>query len=162
MRIPKNAKPLTVLGMLVLMAVLYAIDHWKGSQGTDTKEPTPAPKQDGRGTLRAGDEAIEEAIRMKRSGVVVETGGTIVKLLPDDRTGDRHQRFLIRLASGHTVLVAHNIDLAPKIPLRREGEIRIRGQFEWNEKGGVLHWTHHDPGGRRPGGWIDWDGKRYK
>jgi hypothetical protein len=157
MRIPKNAKPMTVVGMLLLVAAIYALDRWKAADG---KKPEPAPNSGGKPL--AGDAAIEGAIREKRSGVVVETAGTVVKLLPDDRVGSRHQRFLLELASGHTVLVAHNIDLAPKIPLREGGRIRIRGQFEWNAKGGVLHWTHHDPNGRRPGGWIDWEGQRYR
>ena len=30
------------------------------------------------------------------------------------------------------------------------------------ERGGVLHWTHHDPDGRRPGGWLEHEGRRYR
>lgn len=161
MHVAKKAKPAAVLGMLLLVAVLYALDRWKSS-GVGAPAPAPSPEEGGGTETPAGDEAIELALRTRRSGLVVETGGTVVKLLPDDRVGDRHQRFLLELASGHTVLVAHNIDLAPKIPLREGARVRIRGQFEWNEKGGVLHWTHHDPGGRRPGGWVDWQGKRYR
>lgn len=85
----------------------------------------------------------------------VEGAGTVVKILPDDNNGSRHQRFIIRLDSGRTLLIAHNIDLAPRVsPLSVGDVITFRGEFESNAKGGVIHWTHHDPNGRHPGGWI--------
>jgi hypothetical protein len=52
------------------------------------------------------------------------------------------------------VLVAHNIDLAERVPLRQNARLRLRGRYEWNERGGVIHWTHHDPDGLGPGGWV--------
>lgn len=111
-----------------------------------------------------GDEArLVEAFDAGRSGVVLEVAGRVEKLLPDDDHGSRHQRFVLRLASGHTVLVSHNIDLAPRIDaLARGDRVALRGQYEWNEKGGVVHWTHRDPDGRRPGGWIRHAGALYR
>ena len=38
-----------------------------------------------------------------------------METLPDDNKGTRHQRFILKLSSGQTLLVAHNIDLADKI-----------------------------------------------
>jgi len=97
------------------------------------------------------------------SGEVVEAAGEVVALLRDDNRGSRHQRFILRLASGHTVLLSHNIDLAPRIDALREGDrVDFRGQYEWNERGGVVHWTHRDPQGRRPGGWVEHEGRRYR
>ena len=41
MRIRKNAKPLTGLGMLVIVAVVYALDHWKRSkESAEPKKPS--------------------------------------------------------------------------------------------------------------------------
>ena len=76
------------------------------------------------------------------------------RVLSDDQDGSPHQRFIVRLANDHTVLVAHNIALAPRVPLAVGDRVRFRGEFEWNPKGGVVHWTHLDPDGRREGGWI--------
>ena len=84
-------------------------------------------------------------------------------MLADDTRGSQHQRFILALPEGHTVMVAHNIDLAPRVPDVREGDtIVFKGIYEWNDKGGVVHWTHRDPNGRHPGGWLERDGRRYQ
>jgi hypothetical protein len=45
----------------------------------------------------------------------------------------------------------------------REGEmIEFYGEYEWNDKGGVIHWTHHDPKGKHAGGWLRYQGKLYR
>ena len=108
---------------------------------------------------RGGVEALYES---RRSGEMVEISAIVERLLADDNDGSRHQRFIVRLASGHTLLVAHNIDLAERVPLSAGARVRMRGQYEWNEQGGVVHWTHHDPQGAREGGWIDFAGERYR
>lgn len=107
-----------------------------------------------------GAARIAQAKADRESGFMVTVDARVTKLLPDDLKGSKHQRFLILVGEEHSVLVAHNIDLANRVPLERGDSVRIRGQFEWNEKGGVLHWTHHDPGGRHPGGWIEHAGRR--
>lgn len=97
------------------------------------------------------------------SGEQVEGQGVVVRILPDDTEGSRHQRFILRLATGRTLLVAHNIDLAPRLPSLREGDtVAFYGEFEPNSKGGVVHWTHDDPDGRHPAGWLKYDGKVYQ
>lgn len=109
----------------------------------------------------AGNDVVD-AWNNKRSRVWMEVGGRIVRDLPDDNEGSRHQRFILDVGDGHTVMVAHNIDLAERVPASRGDRIELRGRYEWNEKGGVLHWTHHDPNGRIEGGWIRSDGDLYR
>ena len=106
---------------------------------------------------------IEQAYSDQRSDVQLEVTGTVSKLLADDLDGNRHQKFIIKLTSGLTILVAHNIDLAPKIPnLKLADKITLYGEYEWNSQGGILHWTHHDPTRRHPDGWIEHQGQRYQ
>lgn len=102
-----------------------------------------------------GDEAIGRAYATHQSGVQVTGEGTVVEVLPDDNDGSRHQRFVLKLSSGQTVLIAHNIDLASRIPALRVGErVGFHGVYEWNSEGGVVHWTHGDPNGTHEAGWV--------
>lgn len=106
---------------------------------------------------------IDQAFAGRRSNLQVEGQGTVLRLLADDNKGSRHQRFIVRLDSGLTVLVAHNIDLAPRLEALRVGDaIAFAGEYEWSSKGGVIHWTHHDPQGRHPGGWLRHGGRTYE
>jgi hypothetical protein len=110
-----------------------------------------------------GDQLLEDAFEHQSNDIQIEGRGTVVEILPDDNDGDRHQRFIIQLSSGQTLLIAHNIDLAPRIPGLSQGdEITFRGEYEWNAKGGVIHWTHHDPDGKHSAGWIKHNNKTYQ
>ncbi len=97
------------------------------------------------------------------SNLQVEGEGIVVRILPDDDEGIRHQRFIVRLATGQTLLIAHNIDLAPRVADLREGDsVTFSGEYEWTEEGGTVHWTHRDPGGEHASGWIMHGGRLYQ
>ena len=109
------------------------------------------------------DDAIGRAFENQASDIQVEGEGTVIRVLPDDLNGARHQRFIVQLASGQTVLISHNIDIAPRIDGLETGDnVSFNGEYVWNAKGGVIHWTHHDPRGRHVAGWVVHNGKTYK
>jgi len=109
------------------------------------------------------DQTIEDAFEDRRSDLQVGGSGTVIRMLADDHDGNRHQRFILELESGHTLLIAHNIDVAPRIPDVREGDtVEFFGVYEWNDQGGVIHWTHHDPEGRHEDGWLRHEGAVYR
>ena len=125
-----------------------------GDESAQTHEP---------GSDSNGTQVIAQAYRAQRSDVQVKGEGTVKKVLRDDLDGSRHQRFLLQLDNRQTLLVAHNIDLAPRIDNLRKGDrVGFFGEYEWNNQGGVLHWTHHDPGGRHVGGWLKHQGRTYQ
>jgi len=108
----------------------------------------------------ARNEAIASAFRDQRSGVPVTGEGVVARILPDDNDGHRHQRFILNLPSGQTLLIAHNIDIAPRLASLKPGDsVAFKGVYEWNAKGGTVHWTHRDPNGHRPGGWLQHGGQ---
>ena len=112
--------------------------------------------------VTSGNGEILAAFAAGRSDVQVKGAGVVRAVLPDDNEGSRHQRFILDIGRGQTILVAHNIDLAPRVPVAVGDEVLIRGRYEWNERGGVVHWTHHDPQNRLPGGWIEHRKKKFK
>lgn len=91
----------------------------------------------------------------------------VVQILKDDNQGSRHQKFIVRpnVVSPNnkiSLLVAHNIDLAARVPISVGQAVSIYGLYEWNHRGGVIHWTHHDPKGKKQGGWIVHNKKAYR
>ena len=150
MRTPLSRNPLLAAAVVLVAAFL-------GYQGLETGggDVPVAPA--------VGSDAVARAYAGRRSDVIVEGSGVVERVLADDTQGSRHQRFILRLAPELTLLVAHNIDLAPRVAGLRAGDgVSFRGEYEWNERGGVLHWTHHDPQGRHPGGWLEHGGQRYE
>lgn len=109
------------------------------------------------------DDRLQVAFERQRSNVQVQGEGEVARVLADDNDGSRHQRIIVRLPSGQTVLIAHNIDLAPRVEGLRAGDrVAFFGEYEWNPQGGVVHWTHHDPAGQHVAGWLEVGGRRYQ
>ena len=137
---------------VVVVTFVVAIGAWW--QGTIQQS---AP------TLEVGSGAIESAFAQRRSDIQVSASGQIVKVLSDDKQGSRHQRLIVELDSGHSVLIAHNIDVAKRVKGVLEGQqLAFFGEYEWNEKGGVVHWTHRDLKGQHVDGWLEYKGERYQ
>ncbi len=109
---------------------------------------------------------ITNAYAQQYNNLQVKGCGTVSALLSDDNHGSRHQRFIVDLqdvAEPHTVLIAHNIDLAPRVSELKVGDVvTFYGEYEYNPKGGVVHWTHHDPKSIHVDGWIELGGVRFE
>ena len=138
------------LPVLILAVLVYGYDLYRDAA---SQKPPPA----------AAETTLQEAYARRQGDIQVEGSGRVVRVLRDDTDGSRHQRFIIELGSGQTVLVSHNIDLAPRVEGLRVGdEVTFYGEYEWNPQGGVIHWTHHDPAGRHVDGWIRHRGSTYR
>ena len=99
--------------------------------------------------------AIMRAFVNHARDVRVDGSGSVSRVLADDNQGARHQRFLVLLPTGQSILIVHNIDIAPRVENLKVGdEIEFEGEYVWNDQGGVVHWTHHDPSGQHKAGWV--------
>jgi hypothetical protein len=149
-----------LLAVVILSIAAYAgFSEYRDSRSNNEPSVTAGHETSARGS----DAILARAFENQTGKLQVAGTGTVSKILKDDNDGRRHQKFVLRLESGQTLLVAHNIDLAPRIDSLREGDaVEFNGQYDWNPKGGVIHWTHLDPTGRHVAGWIRHNGKTYQ
>jgi hypothetical protein len=140
-----------ILPVLFVFAAVYLYQELGSPPDQTSLERTPAVA----GTPESGS--------AYRDGRQVSGSGTGVRILSADNDCSRHQRFILRLAGGRTLLIAHNIDLAPRINGIQPGDtVEFYGEYASNAQGGVIHWTHHDPQGRHAEGWLRHRGRTYK
>jgi len=162
-----------MLLLLLLVAAAYGVLNERNDvrfQKTNTPtvaslvaSPAPPINRSSDALLVQTGAAVDRAFEAQARHVQVEVQGKVVKVLRDDSEGSRHQKFLLRLPSGLTILIAHNIDLTPRIEDLKSGDMmEFNGEYEWNEKGGVVHWTHRDPAGRHRAGWLKRNGQFYQ
>ena len=119
-------------------------------------------KQAGQDQVTSIDQ-LQHAYDNKVSNLQVEGSGVVKAILKDDTKGSKHQRIIVNLATGQTILLVHNIDLAPRVEnLNKGDEIAFFGEYEWNEKGGIIHWTHQDPQNKHVAGWVRHNGRTYR
>jgi len=140
----------------ILLTVLLLVGAWFGYDLSDSVR-----LQDEAGSVVANE--LQRVIAERRSATQVRGAGTVIRILSDDNDGSRHQRFILRLASGESLLIAHNIDLAPRVAGLNVGDtVSFYGAYEWNDRGGLIHWTHDDPRGVHVAGWVEHNGRRYQ
>jgi len=160
-----------IIGFSIYEYLFYVPVSTPSSNNTYIYEPSVktknikegSPQRDQTIVSREKSDLLQNAYRHGLSNIQVKAFGRVIKILKDDNKGSRHQRFILSFPSGQTVLIAHNIDLAPKIDNLKIGDtIYFFGEYIWNKKGGVIHWTHHDPGGRHVAGWLKHQGHIYQ
>lgn len=162
MRARSKFKQLVVL--LVFALGLASLNSFNKAQLLNSgEEPELLVPAAGEAGVSGTDLLIADAFYNRQSNLQLSGEGQVIRILADDNQDSRHQRFIVQLESGHSLLIAHNIDLAPRVDNLREGQwIEFYGEYEWNEKGGVIHWTHHDPKGKHLGGWLKYEGRVYQ
>ena len=116
------------------------------------------------GTAASGNAAIQSDFASHRSNVEVTADGQVTRLLADEHGPEgTHQRFIVQLAGlSQTVLVDNNVDIGRRAAVNVGDTVTVHGEYVWNDQGGLIHFTHHDPAHTHEGGWIDVKGVRYE
>jgi len=111
--------------------------------------------------IEPGYGAVEKAYLNQQSGAMVEVSGQVTRILTDDKDDLQHQKFVIRLQNGQSLLVVHNTVDAEQVPIVIHNEVTVRGEYSWTEPGGLIHWTRRDHSAERRHGWIEYQGRKY-
>ena len=115
------------------------------------------------GPALAGNAAVERAFADHTSGAEVTAEGAVTRVLADD-TGPAgtHQRFIMQMSgSAQTLLIDNNVDIGKRVPVAAGDPVIVHGEYVWNDQGGLIHFTHHDPAHTHEDGWIEAKGVRY-
>ncbi|MBS0188534.1 MAG: DUF3465 domain-containing protein [Planctomycetes bacterium] len=160
---------LKIIAVVIAAAITIAVRRgWlpasvlENGRRPESSAPS-APRSDG---ALSSAPTVRELFEARKSDVWIEAAGRVEKLLPDDKdtsdNSDEHQRFVLR-TGGITVLVAHNISAAPRVPLKPGDSLTVRGEYEYTPQGGTIHFTHKPKykTSRTDGGWIEFQGKRF-
>ncbi len=151
-----------IIILLLVVAVGYFVQINRDSTNVAVSEIS-APDSSIDRQFTTSDSAIANAYKTRKSNIQIGGSGRVIRVLADDNDGSRHQRFILQLSSNQTLLVAHNIDIAPRIAGLSAGDtVEFFGEYEWNDQGGVIHWTHHDPNASHTGGWLKHQGRSYQ
>lgn len=148
------------------MALGFALGYVIGNANSLDQESSPTqPISSTADTTIAPINSDAELARLfdqLLSNVQVEGAGSVTRLLADDTKGSQHQRFILQLDSGQTLLITHNTDVAPHLEGLQVGDlVSFYGEYVYSDQGGTIHWTHHDPKGKHVAGWLNWNGQRY-
>ena len=153
--------------LFVLLAMCIALScvacRAPNNAQADTQNQTTEQLKSTSVTANMDAGAITEAFSAHRNLPQVQGSGIVVKVLKDDTKCLKHQRFLLKVSDNITILIAHNLDLAPRVEDIHEGDvIAFKGEYIYTPKGGTVHWTHKDPRGNHQSGWLKHKGKTYE
>ena len=115
------------------------------------------------GAIAAPNTTVERAFADHLSGIEVTANAAVTRLLADD-TGPSgtHQRFIVQVkGSAQTLLIDNNVDIGKRVPVANGDDVVVHGEYVWNDQGGLIHFTHHDPDHTHADGWIELKGVRY-
>ena len=115
----------------------------------------------------AGNAAVYDAWRNGRTRFEVTARGSVARIL-GERTGPSgpHLGFLLHLTGsagrGLTVRVEDNLDLTGPIVLHEGDDATIRGEYIYDARGGLIHYTHRDRRGKHAAGYVQVEGRLYQ
>jgi len=148
--------------LVLLIAALFALQSCQSAPNQTGGDYSSVPSTAQSSNISYGDAQIIKAQNDHAIKVEVTVEAPVRKLLREDDEGLPHQKFLISLSNGTTILIAHDLKMADHVPIQPGDIVRIHGEYIWNPRGGLIHWTHHTDTPYHEGGWIELNGRRYE
>jgi Protein of unknown function (DUF3465) len=149
------------IGICLLLCCAFSFTACRAPANNPSDTQLPVSDAVVSSNMDAG--AIVEAFGAQRNLPQVQGSGVVTKVLKDDTKGLKHQKFLLKVSENITILIAHNIDLAPRVADINEGDVvEFKGEYIYTPKGGTVHWTHKDPRGHHQAGWLKHKAKVYE
>jgi len=153
--------------LLIVRDLLLALARGRKAKLTPVPTANPSRAQapaDAKRAAPISSKQLRELFEQRVSDQIVIGVGQIVKILKDDLVdtdgSGQHQQFLVAVDDELTIKISHNIKFG-RIPADEGDELKFKGEYEWNELGGCVHWTHADPIKRHPDGWLEHKGQRF-
>lgn len=147
------------LSLALVVLSLVSVSYARPNKSKEPRQPISTVETS---AVSEGDAAIVKAINNRKTMQFVEGENmTVVKLLPDDRSGLKHQKFVVETSAGQKMTLIYNLDMCERVPAEVGDKVGAGGMFLWTQSGPILHWLHHDPRGNRQDGYIELDGKFY-
>ncbi len=147
-----------ILSLFSLVSITFLTLLWGGFgcsvQGEQASQAETQQTQQIQQTRNSADQEVLNAQAKGLTKVHVTFSAVVYKLLPDDIKGIPHQRFLLRLSNNTTVLIAHNTNLGAYLNIKPGDIVDVSGEYIWNQKGGLVHYTHPSTSTFREGGFI--------
>lgn len=161
---------MTLLARMFLLCSFSFVALVVGSNAAEAKAKSKNPPPHIERELRNQEEEVNSGAdadlvkavnNQRRLGFVEGAGMVVIRVLPEDTKGAQHQKWIVRLSNGKHLQAVYNSDMCPKVPVQEGDVVAMGGEFIWTQSGGMLHWLHHDPRGRRPNGYVNLNGKTY-
>ena len=154
----KNIKKMMIFIILTLVAAIFIL---KKKLSHDDHVAAKSQKEEV--IMNPNTEivdAIKKSIPLKYALV---KNAQVIKLLPDDKNGPLHQRWIMEIENGLTITVFYNVDIAERVPIDVGSYVDVAGELEYGDrwKDPIMHWTHDDPQGQRKAGYVILNGTTY-
>lgn len=142
---------------MTLFRVAFAVLTLVSSLAFAGQQYSPSP-----GKI-SDDKQLVQAVASQKRQFYVEAGNLeVTKVLPDDNDGLPHQKWAAKMSNGQEVTIVYNSDMGERVPLHIGDKFGVGGEFIWTGKtGGLVHWVHEDPKGKRPDGYVYMNGVVY-
>jgi hypothetical protein len=138
--------------LLTILSLFISLNSFAGTQQIDCKDRKGA-------ILEKSLDSLNQVRNSRANRPQVFVEGQVTKILPEDKAGRPHQKYIIQAFNSVKIVIVSNLEFG-RVPVAVGTKVEVCGEY-LNAEGGMVHWTHFDPHGGHPDGYTMLDGKLY-